>query len=99
MTTIHNFSEANDLLRGLYEHYKSGVSSDFYTLKTMTALMELVGNPQDKVPVLHVAGTSGKTSTAYYLASLLRSNGASVGLCVSPHVLEVNERVQINLVP
>jgi dihydrofolate synthase/folylpolyglutamate synthase len=77
----------------------SGVSSDFYTLDTMNKLMKLVGSPQDKCKVLHVAGTSGKSSTAYYLASLLRANGATVGLCVSPHIIEVNERVQINLEP
>ena len=99
MPTIRNFAEANDLLRGLYENYLSGVSSDFYTLDTMNALMALVGNPQDKLRVLHVAGTSGKTSTSYYLASLLKANGASVGLCVSPHIIEVNERAQIDLVP
>src|SRR5581483_7745687 len=99
MPTIHNFVEANDLLRGLYQNYFSGVSADFYTLDTINAVMELVGNPQDKVKVLHVAGTSGKTSTAYYLASLLKANGASVGLCVSPHLIEVNERVQIDLKP
>lgn len=99
MPTIRNFTEANALLRGLYEHYLQGVSSDFYTLDTMTQLMELVGNPQDRIQVLHVAGTSGKTSTSYYLASLLRASGASVGLCVSPHILEVNERVQVNMEP
>lgn len=99
MPTIHNFEEANDLLRGLYENYLTGVSADFYTLDTMTALMELVGNPQDTLQVLHVAGTSGKTSTSYYLASLLKTTGASVGLCISPHIIEVNERVQVNLKP
>jgi dihydrofolate synthase/folylpolyglutamate synthase len=99
MPAIRNFTEANDLLRSLYEHYKTGVASDFYTLDRMRTLMEHLGNPQEDVRVLHVAGTSGKSSTAYYLAALLQANGARVGLCVSPHIVEVNERVQINLQP
>jgi dihydrofolate synthase/folylpolyglutamate synthase len=97
--TVRNFAEANNLLRGLYEKYKTGVAQDFYTLDTMRQLMEVLGNPQNRCRVLHVAGTSGKSSTSYYLAALLRATGASVGLCTSPHILEVNERVQINLEP
>jgi dihydrofolate synthase/folylpolyglutamate synthase len=99
VTTIRNFAEANDLLRGLYEHYLTGVSSDFYQLSTMRELMDLLDNPQNRCKVLHVAGTSGKSSTSYYLASLLHTNGASVGLCTSPHIVEVNERVQVNMKP
>lgn len=61
--------------------------------------MDHLGNPQDKVRVIHVAGTSGKTSTCYYIASLLQQVGYTVGLTVSPHVDEINERVQFNLQP
>jgi dihydrofolate synthase/folylpolyglutamate synthase len=46
-----------------------------------------------------VAGTSGKTSTAYFSAAVLHSAGFSVGLTTSPHIDEVNERVQLDLVP
>lgn len=70
-----------------------------YGLEHMHTLMEYLGNPQDRLRVVHVAGTSGKTSTAYYAAALLRAAGKKVGLTVSPHVDEVNERVQINLTP
>jgi dihydrofolate synthase/folylpolyglutamate synthase len=65
----------------------------------MQALMTYLDNPQEKLRIVHVAGTSGKTSTAYYVAALLEASGATVGLTVSPHVDEVNERVQINRVP
>lgn len=68
-------------------------------LEHMYVLLEHLGNPQDKLRVVHVAGTSGKTSTAYYTAALLRAAGKHVGLTVSPHVDEVNERVQIDLAP
>lgn len=67
-----------------------------YSLKNMSAIMQHIGNPQDKISVIHVAGTSGKTSTCYYLASLLRAEGYKVGLTVSPHVEHLGERIQIN---
>jgi len=70
-----------------------------YTLERQIRLMDYLGNPQDTFRVIHVAGTSGKTSTSYYAAALLQAAGFKVGLTVSPHVDEVNERVQINLVP
>ncbi|MDB5164740.1 MAG: hypothetical protein JWL89_366 [Candidatus Saccharibacteria bacterium] len=62
----------------------------------MRPLMELIGNPQERLRVVHLAGTSGKTSTAYYVAALLRAAGKTVGLTVSPHIDSVTERVQIN---
>ena len=70
-----------------------------YSLDHMFELLEHLGNPQEKLRVIHVAGTSGKTSTAYYVAALLKEAGLRVGLTVSPHAREVNERVQIGLEP
>ncbi len=58
--------------------------------------MDYLGNPQNKYRVVHVAGTSGKTSTAYYMAALLAAAGQKTGLTISPHIDEINERVQIN---
>jgi dihydrofolate synthase / folylpolyglutamate synthase len=70
-----------------------------YTLDRMVKLMDYLGNPQNDYKVVHIAGTSGKTSTSYYMASFLQQAGKRVGLTVSPHVDEVNERIQINLKP
>lgn len=70
-----------------------------YTLDRIKSLLEFLGNPQNEYKVIHVAGTSGKTSTCYFLSSMLHANGQKVGLSVSPHVDEVNERVQINTKP
>ena len=70
-----------------------------YKLDTMRALMKHLGNPQDSYKVIHIAGTSGKTSTAYFAASLLLQTGKKIGLTVSPHVSVLSERVQINLQP
>lgn len=68
-------------------------------LDHMYELLDFLGNPQKRLCVIHVAGTSGKTSTAYYIASLLKEAGLQAGLTISPHVDDVNERVQINLAP
>ncbi|HET9173872.1 MAG TPA: Mur ligase family protein [Candidatus Saccharimonadales bacterium] len=92
---LHNFQEAHQALSRFYGKR----SSEPYTLDRMRALMAYLGNPQDSLRVVHIAGTSGKTSTAYYTAALLAQSGVTVGLTVSPHVQEVNERVQINLEP
>jgi dihydrofolate synthase/folylpolyglutamate synthase len=93
MSHIRNFDDVHTALRAFYR------KDTTYTLDRMYKLMEYLGNPQDKLQIVHVAGTSGKTSTAYYVAALLQAAGLEVGLTVSPHVDEVNERVQINLIP
>ena len=69
------------------------------TLERILPLMELLGNPQDKLRIIHIAGTSGKTSTAYYTAALLQATGNKMGLTVSPHVDSITERVQVNGLP
>jgi len=70
-----------------------------YNLDRMQKIMAVLGSPQNKVKVVHVAGTSGKTSTSYFIASLLGKSGKKVGLTVSPHIESMRDRVQINLVP
>jgi dihydrofolate synthase/folylpolyglutamate synthase len=91
---ITNFTEANKYLAQFYANIRPN-----YTLDTMQGLLEYLGNPQETFRVIHVAGTSGKTSTAYYTSALLTAVGYKTGLTVSPHVDEVNERVQINAGP
>ncbi|MBC7546898.1 hypothetical protein H7171_04105 [Candidatus Saccharibacteria bacterium] len=66
------------------------------TLERIIPLMTALGNPEKRLRVVHIAGTSGKTSTAYYMAALLQAAGQKVGLTVSPHIDSVTERVQIN---
>lgn len=95
MAKIHNFQEAHDALRTFYGAQHPMMN----TLGRMQALLAYLGDPQNSLRVIHIAGTSGKTSTAYYAAALLQAAGHTVGLTVSPHVDEVNERVQVGLVP
>lgn len=70
-----------------------------YDLTTVKSLMAAVGNPEVGLRIIHVAGTSGKTSTCYYLRGLLEAAGCKTGLTVSPHISAINERVQISGAP
>lgn len=65
------------------------------SLERMAALVQLLGDPQACAPVIHIAGTNGKTSTARIIDSLLRSFGLRTGLYTSPHLRHVRERIQI----
>jgi dihydrofolate synthase/folylpolyglutamate synthase len=58
--------------------------------------MRRLGNPQDDLKVIHVAGTNGKGSVCAYLASMLEAGGYSCGLFTSPHLVSMNERFKIN---
>jgi len=59
-------------------------------------ILETLGGPQNQIPAIHIAGTSGKGSTAYYATSLLNRAGYSTGTLVSPHIASVAERSLIN---
>lgn len=65
-------------------------------LAVVKGVLDQLGSPQDKIPAIHIAGTSGKGSTAYYAAELLTRAGYTTGLAVSPHVNSVAERSQVN---
>ena len=61
-----------------------------------SALCERLGNPQDQYRVIHITGTKGKGSTTALAASVLQSQGYSVGAYFSPYVYDPCERVQVN---
>ena len=65
-------------------------------LERMRELMHRLGNPQDSLKFIHVAGTNGKGSTSTMLASILTAAGYKTGLYTSPHLVRVNERFRIN---
>ncbi|HVB97397.1 MAG TPA: Mur ligase family protein [Chloroflexota bacterium] len=66
------------------------------SLEPMRRLLELIGNPQVGLPVLHVGGTAGKGSTATIAAQILQEAGYRVGLHVKPHLERVEERFVID---
>jgi len=71
-------------------------SHHFFKLDHMRKFAELLDNPQDNYPSIHVTGTKGKGSVASLCASALQAAGYKVGLYTSPHLQEFTERIQIN---
>lgn len=67
-----------------------------YGIKRVKLLLEKLDNPQEKIKIIHIAGTSGKGSTATITAQLLKAHGKKVGLHVKPHMYDLRERFQIN---
>lgn len=65
-------------------------------LERIKALCELLGNPQDRLKVIHVAGTNGKGSTSTMISNILIKNGFNTGLYISPYVTDFRERIQLN---
>lgn len=65
-------------------------------LDTFRILLERLGHPERRMPVVLVAGTNGKGSTAAMLASIARSAGARTGLATSPHLEHVEERARVD---
>ncbi|HZJ78665.1 MAG TPA: folylpolyglutamate synthase/dihydrofolate synthase family protein [Clostridia bacterium] len=65
-------------------------------LERITALCGELGNPQDNLKIIHVAGTNGKGSISTMLSEVLKQTGYKVGLFTSPYVLDFRERMQIN---
>ena len=65
-------------------------------LSRITELMDKLGNPQDSLRFIHVAGTNGKGSTSAMTASILTKAGYKTGLYTSPFIVRFNERMKIN---
>ncbi len=85
-----NYPEAIQFLYGLQ------LFGTHFGLERAQRLAELVGNPQDKLRFIHVAGTNGKGSTCAMLESIYRAAGLRVGLFTSPHLVSFRERIQVN---
>lgn len=66
------------------------------TLDNTLALLNRIGNPQDRLRFIHVAGSNGKGSVCSMLASILTASGQRTGLFTSPHISDYRERVRIN---
>ena len=65
-------------------------------LERMTKLLDILGNPQDELKVIHVAGTNGKGSTCKFIYSVLQECGYKVGLYTSPFLEIFNERIEFD---
>jgi len=98
-----NYAEAVDHLYGLGLELAApadpSVPRRKFDLATMRVLARTLGDPQDRVPSVLIAGTNGKGSTAATLASILTAAGYRTALYTSPHLIRVNERIQIAQTP
>ena len=65
-------------------------------LDRISAILDLLGNPQDNLKCIHVAGTNGKGSVCAIIASILDCAGIKTGLYTSPHIFDYTERIKIN---
>jgi dihydrofolate synthase/folylpolyglutamate synthase len=68
-------------------------------LERMRALLHLLGDPHERLRLVHIAGTKGKGSTAAMIGSVLNAAGYRVGLFTSPHLERVEERMSVDGVP
>ena len=87
---MNKFDDAVNLLTSSGKFYiKLG-------LERISAILELLGNPQDKLKCIHVAGTNGKGSVCSMINKILIDKGFKTGLFTSPHIFDYTERIRIN---
>ncbi|MBT7075504.1 MAG: bifunctional folylpolyglutamate synthase/dihydrofolate synthase, partial [Anaerolineae bacterium] len=96
------YQEALDYLYSFVNYsfkHSSELAKAEFNLDRMRDLMRLLGDPQNDYPIIHVAGSKGKGSTAAFIASALGAADYRIGLYTSPHLQEFTERVQVNGIP
>jgi dihydrofolate synthase / folylpolyglutamate synthase len=77
-------------------HELASMPAHKFDLAHMRVLLGALGNPERSFPSVLVAGTNGKGSTSATLASILRASGLKTGLYTSPHLVRINERIQLD---
>jgi dihydrofolate synthase/folylpolyglutamate synthase len=65
-------------------------------LERIATLLEMMGHPEDGYPIVHVAGTNGKTSTSRICTKILAAHGLNAGTFTSPHLERIEERIGVN---
>ncbi len=91
------FQAAQSYLLGLINEHASRRMAN--RLDRFRAFLAALGNPQDRYPTIHIAGTSGKGSTSTMTAAALQAAGKRTGLHTKPHLSSVTERSRIGGVP
>ncbi|MEO8822057.1 MAG: folylpolyglutamate synthase/dihydrofolate synthase family protein [Ginsengibacter sp.] len=75
---------------------RSGAKAYKADLKNTQALCRFLGEPQNKIKTIHIAGTNGKGSVSHMIAAILQENNYKTGLYTSPHLKDFRERIKIN---
>ncbi|MEZ4911756.1 MAG: Mur ligase family protein [Saprospiraceae bacterium] len=94
------FVTYSDTLTYLYDHLpmfqRQGQAAYKKDLTNTLALCELLGNPQNSLKIIHVAGTNGKGTVSHLIAGGLQAQGYKVGVYTSPHYKDLRERIKLN---
>ena len=97
---IMNYKETLDWMFNKLPMYQTQGATAYRKDITNTVLLaKHLGNPEQHLKCIHVAGTNGKGSTSHLLASVLQEAGYKVGLYTSPHLKDYSERIAINGMP
>lgn len=91
-----SFIETTNYLYNSIGRYKDAGYKAGFALERVKYTLKLLDNPQEKIKVIHIAGTSGKGSTVTFITNFLTKQGFKVGSTLSPHLIDIRERVQIN---
>ncbi|URZ00068.1 Folylpolyglutamate synthase [Clostridium felsineum] len=91
-------------LGGVFLNYEEAISYIHCSLKfginlglnRVARLLEILGNPHEKIKCIHIAGTNGKGSTTAMISQILIEAGYKVGMYTSPYIEEFEERIQVN---
>ncbi|MBQ6588151.1 MAG: bifunctional folylpolyglutamate synthase/dihydrofolate synthase [Butyrivibrio sp.] len=70
--------------------------TDKHTIEDTRAFLDFLGNPDENMQIIHVAGTNGKGSVCSYVSSILMKAGYTVGMFTSPHLVKITERFQVD---
>jgi dihydrofolate synthase/folylpolyglutamate synthase len=92
----HRIERALAFWYGLVDYERKTIRPGDLKLDRMRALLQTLGNPQERLRIVHVAGSKGKGSTSAMLAAILRQAGYRTGLFTSPHLCHVEERFQVD---
>lgn len=84
------YEEAKAFLEGCNQY------AGEFTLEPLKELLRRLGNPQDALQFVHIAGTNGKGSTLAYVSTVLKEAGYRVGRYISPTIFSYRERIQVN---
>ena len=97
----NSYSEALALSMSLVDFERGSRIPDHHTfhLDRMNLLLHALGEPQNEIPSVHIAGTKGKGSTSAMVTSVLTASGYKPGLITSPHLHSVTERIRHGLEP
>ena len=91
-----DYQSAVDYILSFADYERISRSAVVFDLRRMEMLLDRLGKPQDTAKSVHITGTKGKGSTSAMVASILTQAGYRTGLYTSPHLLSINERIQVD---